>query len=321
MGRQFNVSCKYCYYRSSADTGSTRSTVSELDLFPAICNNCEEIISVNLYHKPISCTKCNSENVIQIGDKTSRNAGKILTWEDLELQANELEKEFEYDKPNRYESTKKRIISIINIARIKNELVIVFKIIRSKLKNRENYDALIKIIKYSPEKFSCINLDSDKPITWEPVLPKLIKKFDIKCLINLYNAWKQGYIVWNEMHDILNKSFHTVIFNDFESAILKLGLSIVHDTENINYLKKPIRLEKLIISEIDYSNATLTDQEILQALDKIEQRTYWQSIFKTDRKTWIEDRVGIKPDWYEELHECPKCQKYGLKFVTSRFVD
>ena len=71
MGQKMLAGCKLCdHSRVIVSVGGTRSDFLTYDPFPAICKNCQELTSVNLRVEPLTCSVCQSTNVVQYGEAT-----------------------------------------------------------------------------------------------------------------------------------------------------------------------------------------------------------------------------------------------------------
>ena len=63
--------CQLCGYSPvSVSVGGTRSGFQTYDPFPAICNVCDEVTSVNRREEHLRCGECNGLNVTKFGDAT-----------------------------------------------------------------------------------------------------------------------------------------------------------------------------------------------------------------------------------------------------------
>ena len=76
MGQEILAGCALCGYSpGSVSVGGTRGGFRTYNPFPAICNDCHSVTSVNRRETPLACTECNGTNVIEYGDAT-RESGK-----------------------------------------------------------------------------------------------------------------------------------------------------------------------------------------------------------------------------------------------------
>lgn len=87
MGSSVTASCE-CGYRASALIGGGMANFMDVCYFPALCNDCKEIVQVNLLSKRKLCPKCKRSQVLPYDDnKLVGKLGKneIITWnmEDL----------------------------------------------------------------------------------------------------------------------------------------------------------------------------------------------------------------------------------------------
>lgn len=62
MGSSVSASCS-CGYSADAMIGGGMLSFHNTCLFPAICNECDEIVEVNLMAESLACGTCDSENV------------------------------------------------------------------------------------------------------------------------------------------------------------------------------------------------------------------------------------------------------------------
>lgn len=76
MGTSVSYSCE-CGFSGSANMGGGRMTYQELDLFPAYCEKCEDVVEVNLF-ADLTCPNC---------------AGPVVPYSDPSLRANSEEKD------------------------------------------------------------------------------------------------------------------------------------------------------------------------------------------------------------------------------------
>ena len=70
MGQTLIAGCRHCGYEVTVSVGGTRSTFREYDPFPAICEDCHSVTSINRREAPIKCQTCNGTAVIAYGDGT-----------------------------------------------------------------------------------------------------------------------------------------------------------------------------------------------------------------------------------------------------------
>ena len=71
MGQVVIAGCKLCSYSpGSVSVGGTRRSFRTNDPFPAICNDCNVVTSVNKRVTPLTCRACKGTDVIEYGDAT-----------------------------------------------------------------------------------------------------------------------------------------------------------------------------------------------------------------------------------------------------------
>jgi hypothetical protein len=86
MGQQYEARCGSCQYSATVPVGGSRSTFHEYDPFPALCNNCKTITTINRCKTPFACKECKSVDVIECGHQTRKK--KLV--EPTNLDATEL---------------------------------------------------------------------------------------------------------------------------------------------------------------------------------------------------------------------------------------
>ena len=72
MGSTVEASCK-CGYRATSDVGGAKSNYLTVDSMPALCEDCQALVTVNKYAKPPLCQKCRSPSVVPY-DRLALNA-------------------------------------------------------------------------------------------------------------------------------------------------------------------------------------------------------------------------------------------------------
>ena len=68
MGATVNAICR-CGLNSEIRIGGGMSTFTYLCYFPCLCENCNDIVEVNLYDMHPQCPNCRGENLIPYDDK------------------------------------------------------------------------------------------------------------------------------------------------------------------------------------------------------------------------------------------------------------
>jgi len=77
MGSSVNALCE-CGYQASSLIGGGMANFMEVCHFPFLCEQCREIVEVNLLEKKLRCPKCSSKSVIPYDDKKLLGkAGKL----------------------------------------------------------------------------------------------------------------------------------------------------------------------------------------------------------------------------------------------------
>jgi len=77
MGRQVLVDCKLCSYSNIVTIGGSRSSYQTNDPFPAFCQSCNNLTSINNAVKDQCCRTCGSKHVLKYGEKTRLDSSVI----------------------------------------------------------------------------------------------------------------------------------------------------------------------------------------------------------------------------------------------------
>jgi Zn finger protein HypA/HybF involved in hydrogenase expression len=85
MGTSVSFSCE-CGFKGYSLIGGGRMTFREVNLFPAYCERCKDVVEINLY-ADLKCPKC-AEPVVPYTDRSllgSPGDRNVVNWGDLTL--------------------------------------------------------------------------------------------------------------------------------------------------------------------------------------------------------------------------------------------
>ena len=82
MGSEVIAVCD-CGYRARSLIGGGMATFEEVCYFPACCEQCHELVEVNLLANPVRCPECDGSQVIPYDDAKligERGANEVESW-------------------------------------------------------------------------------------------------------------------------------------------------------------------------------------------------------------------------------------------------
>jgi predicted RNA-binding Zn-ribbon protein involved in translation (DUF1610 family) len=78
MGRSSNLKCSACGYNASFIVGALMSDHGDISRWPVSCADCNEISSANVLASPLKCSKCGSNNVVELQDNHAGGGGGTI---------------------------------------------------------------------------------------------------------------------------------------------------------------------------------------------------------------------------------------------------
>ena len=91
MGQSASVACDSCGFRKSATIGAGRSDFQTFSGWPARCDRCVSVVTVNLKDDVLKCLDCGSSEVVLYGEEARRSGDTasegfpLFSWDDHAL--------------------------------------------------------------------------------------------------------------------------------------------------------------------------------------------------------------------------------------------
>lgn len=303
MGRIYGVSCKHCGYKARATTGGARESFRTVSLFPALCQSCQAIVSINEREARPHCPDCGSEDFVPYGAHTVLVGSATPTRAELFQQASALEQRYNADKPRRRKEAHINLLLNIRATQIVAEVVALLHG-RHPMKRRNGRQ-------------------EEKRLSWQLQLSEFFKVVDDELEDLLYSGWVNGRVRQSNFDERVSPSVDKELLQQVGYKLLELGIDVLDDDEEIEgivgVLGRP--LSELRLKPSDYKFASMNSLAIEAELEKADRGTYWQLQGVRSADEWVERVLSIKPDWYKGLHLCPRCKTHGLTFSPGILFD
>lgn len=303
MGRLYEVDCTLCGFQSQATEGGSHADFDTYSASPALCRNCNSLVSINSQESRSLCPKCKSDNYLLYGPKTVLKGSATLSRSALMHQAKELERNYEASRPRRRAENEAYLREAIQMSRIIVEIVALMQG-RHPIRRRRGAKV-------------------EQRISWEPLLPKIFSKIDDELDDTLYSAWVTGRLPAERFKHHLLPSIRRDLRTEIGFKLLEIGIDVTHeeDEESQPDWASGRSIDELKLDRSEYRQASMGDDEVAETIGKGTEGSYWKSQRLKDADEWVDRVLAIEPDWYKGLHLCPRCNEYGLKFKPTIMFD
>lgn len=303
MGRLYEVDCTLCGFKSQATEGGSRADFRTYSASPALCRNCNSLVTINSQESRPLCPKCKSDNYLLYGPKTVLKGSATPSRAALMLRARQLERNYEASRPRQRAENEAYLREAIQMSRIIVEIVALMQG-RHPLRKRKGAKL-------------------EQRIKWEPLLPKIFSKIDDELDDALYSAWVSGRLTKARLKSHLLPTINRDLRTELGFKFFEIGIDVSDDEDEESQpdWANGRSIAELKLDRSEYRQASMGDHEIANAIGKDDEGSYWKSQRLKDADEWVDRVLQIEPDWHEGQHLCPRCNDYGVKFKPSIMFD